>query len=364
MYVRLRTQVQFRPDRERTGYNAGNPLFLEIVMLRFSVAIVFALVASVAGASEPATGTFTAQRSCEAYASFAKRTNPGAQQVAPGKAYTVREINKAEYDWVRVEVPGAEPKLRWVQRECGAAVLEPREERSTRPPRAQEAAAGGDGGSCSIANRQDSYVLAVTWQPGFCEHFPFKGKKPECVAMNGGKLEAKTLSLHGLWPNKKECGTGYGSCEGPQFALTRDTIEKVAPWMPNFYYERTFGAYEWNKHGKCQELAPDDYFIKAVSAVRVVNDSEVGKIILGNAGKSIRVADFFARVKARHGDRVADSLTLVCTGHKYLQEIRVSLPREFGTDRDLAHMVGNAQPAPARLQGCADEVYIEAAGAD
>jgi len=327
-------------------------------MLRFTVAIVFAVAASVAGASEPATGTFTAQRSCEAYASFAKRTNPGALQVAPGTAYTVREINQADYDWVRVVVPGAQPGLRWVQRDCGAATLEPQQARAPRIP------AGEEGGACSIANRQDSYVLAVTWQPGFCEHFPFKGKKPECDAMNGGKLEAKTLSLHGLWPNKKECGTRYGSCNGPQFALSRDTIEKVAPWMPNFYYERTFGAYEWNKHGKCQELAPDDYFIKAVAAVRVVNDSEVGRIILANAGKSIRVNDFFARVKARHGARVADSLTLVCTGHKYLQEVRVSLPREFATDRDLVSMVGDAQPAPARQQACADEIYIEAAGAD
>lgn len=331
-------------------------------MLRITLTILLACFATGAAASEAATGTFTANKRCEAYASFAKRTNPGAAQVTAGQGYTVREINKADYDWVRVEVPGAEPKLRWVQRDCGAAVLEPMEARSTRPPRGSDPAA--DGGSCSIANRQDSYVLAVTWQPGFCEHFPFKGTKPECDAMNGGKLEAKTLSLHGLWPNKKECGTRYGSCEGPPFSLSKDTIAKVAPWMPNFYYERTFGAYEWNKHGKCQELGPDDYFIKAVSAVRVVNDSEVGKIILGSTGKSIRVDDFFARVKARHGEKVAASLTLVCSQRKYLQEIRVSLPLEFGTDRDLVAMVGNAQPAPARVQGCADEIYIEAAGKD
>lgn len=329
-------------------------------MLRIILTIVFAGYAASVSASEAATGTFTASKRCEAYASFAKRTNPGAAEVAAGQTYTVREINKADYDWVRVEVAGAQPNLRWVQRDCGAAVLEPMEARSSRPPRGSEAQA--DGGSCSIANRQDSYVLAVTWQPGFCEHFPFKGSKPECDAMNSGRLEARTLSLHGLWPNKKECGTRYGSCQGQQFSLREDTIAKVAPWMPNFYYERTFGAYEWNKHGKCQELGPDDYFLKAVAAVRVVNDSEVGKIILGSTGKSVRVDDFFARVRARHGEKVASSLTLVCTQRKYLQEVRVSLPLAFGTDGDLAQMVGNAQPAATRQQGCGDEVYIEAAG--
>ncbi|MET0264874.1 MAG: ribonuclease I [Duganella sp.] len=329
-------------------------------MLRIILTILFASYAASASASEAATGTFTASKRCEAYASFAKRTNPGAAEVAAGQTYTVREINKADYNWVRVEVAGAQPNLRWVQRDCGAAVLEPMEARSTRPPRGSDAQ--GADASCTIANQQDSYVLAVTWQPGFCEHVPYKGKKPECDAMNGGQLQAKNLSLHGLWPNRAQCGTRYGNCDGPQFSLRQDTIDKVAPWMPNFYFERTFGAYQWNKHGVCQALPPDEYFIKAVTAVRVVNDSEVGKIILGSAGKTVRVSDFFAQVKARHGEQAANSLTLVCTQRKYLQEVRVTLPREFSADRDLAQMVGNAQPAAARQIGCGDEVYIEAAG--
>jgi ribonuclease T2 len=308
------------------------------------------------GASESARGTFTATQSCEAFSSFAKSTNPGAAQVVAGTAYTVREINKLDYDWVRVEVPGAQSSLRWVRRACGTPALD-----DSQAERMPEGAAGA---VCNVANQQDSYVLAITWQPGFCEHVKYNGKKPECDAMNGGKLEAGNLNLHGLWPNKKECGTRYGSCSGEAFALSKDTVDKIAPWMPNFFYERTFGAYEWNKHGKCQSLSPDAYFIKAVSAVRVVNDSEVGKIVLGNVGKSFRVSEFFDRVKARHGDKVANSITLICTGRKYLQEIRVSLPLEFSTERDLPQMVGNASPVATRQVGCADEVYVEGAGAN
>jgi hypothetical protein len=59
------------------------------------------------------------------------------------------------------------------------------------------------------------------------------------------------------------------------------------------------------------------------------------------------VNDFFERVK-RYGDKVADTITLVCTQHKYLQEIRVSLALDFATDRDLPQMVANARPAPPR----------------
>lgn len=319
----------------------------------YIAAALLAFTALGASASESANGSFIASKSCEAYSSFAKRSNPGDAKISAGTSYTVREVNKTDYDWLRVEVPGAEPKLRWVQRDCGKPELEEREERT---------AARSNGEVCSLPNQQDSYVLAITWQPGFCEHVNYKGKKPECDAMNGGTLPAKTLSLHGLWPNKKECGTNYGSCNGPAFSVSKDTIEKVAPWMPNFYYERTFGAYEWNKHGRCQALPPDDYFIKAVSAVRVVNDSEVGKIVLGSAGKSFRVNDFFERVKARYGDKVANTITLVCTQRKYLQEIRVSLALDFATDRDLPQMVANAKPAAGRTANCDDEIHVEAAG--
>ncbi len=329
-------------------------------MRRYIAVALLTFFALEAGASESASGSFAATKSCEAYSSFAKRSNPGDVKVSAGSSYSVREINKPDYDWLRIQVPGAEPSMRWVQKDCGTAELGAREPREARPAR-DEAVSGG---SCSVANQQDSYVLAITWQPGFCEHTKYNGTKPECDAMNGGTLEAKTLSLHGLWPNKKECGTNYGSCNGPQFALSKDTIEKIAPWMPNFFYERSFGAYEWNKHGKCQSLPPDEYFIKAVSAVRVVNESEVGKIVLGNTGKSIRVSDFFDRVKARYGDKVADTITLVCTQRKYLQEIRVSLAVDFATDRDLPQLVANARPAGGRAQNCADEIYIEAAGKD
>lgn len=326
-------------------------------MRRYLAVALLAFTALECSASESASGSFAATKSCEAFSSFAKRANPGDVKIAAGTAYTVREVNKTDYDWLRIEVPGAQPQLRWVQRECGTPEL-------GEGKRAARQAAEAAGPMCSMPNQQDSYVLAITWQPGFCEHAKYNGKKPECDAMNSGALEAKTLSLHGLWPNKQECGVQYGSCSGQPFELSKDTIEKIAPWMPNFFYERSFGAYEWNKHGKCQSLPPDEYFIKAVSAVRVVNESEVGKMVLGNTGKSIKVNDFFERVKQRYGDKVADTITLVCVQRKYLQEIRVSLALDFATDRDLPRLVANARPAHSRTAGCADEIVIEAAGKD
>ena len=89
-----------------------------------TAALLLAFAALGCQASESASGSFTASQSCEAYSSFAKRSNPGGVQLKAGTAYTVREINKTDYDWLRVDVPGAQPSLRWVQRECGAPALE------------------------------------------------------------------------------------------------------------------------------------------------------------------------------------------------------------------------------------------------
>eukprot|EP01034_Spumella_vulgaris_P033243 gene33243-41016_t len=167
---------------------------------------------------------------------------------------------------------------------------------------------------CSTANQQDSYLLAMSWQPGFCEHTPRTSGKPECAAMDKGSLVVSNLTLHGLWPNKKACGTSYGNCDGKPFALKKETVALVAPWMPNFYYENSFGKYEWNKHGTCQSLDPDAYFTKAVAAVKLVNSSAIGEQILKNIGGSFNADKFFATLRSQYGEAAASRVMLVCAG--------------------------------------------------
>lgn len=321
------------------------------------------LLASPIGASERASGTYVASKACDAYSSFAKANNPGSVRTTPGAGYEIIEVNKAPgWDWIRVEVPGAEPRQRWVPRECGVAEVQlgagtPRD--GGRPQQDQ---------ICTTYDKHDSYVLAVSWQPGFCEHFRYRGTKPECDALNGGELAIEHLTLHGLWPNRKECGTRYGNCKGPDgnarpFQLSEETVSRIAPWMPNFYYERAFGKYEWDKHGTCQALDPDAYFDVSVRAVRQLDASEIGNQIRGHIGRSMSVAGFFERVRQVHGNDVANNIQLVCTGGRFLQEIRVRLPRQFVVDKELGKLVGGSG-FHARTDGCASEVHVERSGRD
>jgi ribonuclease T2 len=244
-----------------------------------------------AQASERVDGTFEAAAPCDAYSSFQRGTNPGFVKLSPGEVYYVSEINEPNGQWVRVQIPGLAQPLRWVSMKCGLAKL-------SSATAAQKPAKEG----CQAANTYDSYVLALTWQPGFCEHVDYRGAKPECDALNSGQLSISRLTLHGLWPNKKACGTRYGNCnDGQPFALGESTQETLAPWMPNLFYETTFAKYEWDKHGVCQERGPDQYFQLAQRLVEVIDESPIGSEIKANIGGSFSRRGFFLMLKQKLG---------------------------------------------------------------
>jgi ribonuclease T2 len=313
----------------------------------------------------PASGTFTASRACEAFQSFRKSTNPDGAKLSPGTGYTILETHDA--GWTRVQVPGARPSERWVQNDCGSAGGG---SEASAPAKSGRAPAEGNGPSmsgrgdmCSTANEYDSFVLAMSWQPGFCE-WTAGGKrgKPECEAMESGKLKVSNLTLHGLWPNRQQCGISYGNCSTAPMNLSKETVAYIGPWMPNFLYEKDFGEHEWRKHGTCQAMDPDAYFRRAVDLVKQFNDSGVGQYIRQNIGGSISKRAFYEKLKAETGsDAYRDSVKLMCSG-QYLTEIQVKLPRDYQAGGSLKQLLGD-QPGGSGGGTCrADEIRIEASG--
>lgn len=299
-------------------------------------------------ASEKVTGTFQAARSCDAYQSFKAGTNPGPVKLSPGAQYDAVEVNKLQWDWIRVEVPEVNEPLRWVSKECGIANV------SFDTDAEQQ---------CNIKNQHDSYVLAVTWQPGFCEHYSYSREKPECNAMQTEELVVNHLTLHGLWPNRDQCGTNYGRCAGPKLDLDESTIATLAPWMPNLIYEQDLASHEWDKHGTCQDLSDDDYFLTARKLVALVDESEIGSYIKPRIGQNMSVQRFFEHITATLDQDVADRVMLVCANGQYLQEIRINLPFNFIADGDLSRLVSGADQFKSRTQGCSgSDIYIERSG--
>ncbi|BAN45973.1 hypothetical protein [Metapseudomonas resinovorans] len=309
--------------------------------------------------AEPAQGSFVASKRCEAFQSIRKQTNPDGLEVRPGQRFEVVEVNKREYDWLRVRMPGSATPLRWVSAECGTV-----EGLSFNTGQAPRPETGGD--VCSTPDQHDGYVLAATWQPGFCEHANYKGSKPECEGLASGELNIAHLTLHGLWPNRESCGKSYGHCTGPALDLSRQTLAYVRPWMPNFQYGTSFGRYQWDKHGVCQTQMDDDaYFRRAADLVRQLDQSLAGRYIVANLGGAISKDAFYRKVEEDFGSREArNNFLLICSG-KYLQEVRVSLPRELKPADSLVGVVDGqfaARRSRDRNECSADRILIEAGG--
>lgn len=196
---------------------------------------------------------------------------------------------------------------------------------------------------CQQADRYDSYVLALSWQPGFCERLPGNERKPECAALAKGKLSIDHLTLHGLWPNNHACGSGYGRCPGKPLQLRQETITFIQPWMPNWYFGDDFGSYEWQKHGTCQSTwEDDDYFRTAVTALKTLNDSSAGAYLRANIGGAISRRVFLEKINQDAGsDQAADNVQLLCAGEA-LYEIRVLLAPGFVAGKGMGELLAGS----------------------
>ncbi len=88
----------------------------------------------------------------------------------------------------------------------------------------------------------DFYLLNLSWSPEFCS---IQGTSPQCAAPPG-------FVVHGLWPQNND-----GSY--PVFCS-----ERAGPTHPernlDITPDRSLLEHEWNKHGTCTTLAPDDFF--------------------------------------------------------------------------------------------------------
>jgi len=320
------------------------------------LALLIVVCSATAFASVRVAGSFEAVRACDAFKSFRKGTNPGSIRLEPGQIYTIEELNERDGSWIRVNIPEVRDPLRWVPRECGIAEFTQPE-----PPPAPGGQPGD--GACNRANTYDSNVLAMSWQPGFCEHARYSGRKPECDALEDGELVISHFTIHGLWPNKQSCGTRYGNCRGAGLDLSEDTVAEVAPWMPNLIYETELATHEWDKHGTCQAREDDEYFLVARSMTEHVDRSPIGDYIKSNIGREMNVSDFFAHVKRELGPEVESRIQLLCARGRYLQEIRISLPRDFVSDPDIAKVVAGAPKVRSRTQKCdSGRIYIERSG--
>lgn len=223
--------------------------------------------------------------------------------------------------------------------------------------------------SCHLPNKEDSYKLAVSWQPAFCE--THRGK-PECKIIDTTVYQASNFTLHGLWPNKRECGTDYGLCGQYQqpvrsfcdyapIPMKPETVKNLGKIMPSVAVGSCLDRHEWYKHGTCQtDWDADNYFDTATRLVKEFNDNGVAEFMSKNIGKTVATIEFFKAVDKSFGKNASKRLNLGCDKQGNLVDVFINLPKQIPANVALADLI---QQAPENFNNrCGKRFSVDAIG--
>jgi ribonuclease T2 len=192
--------------------------------------------------------------------------------------------------------------------------------------------------ACDKSPEFDHYVLALSWEPAFCQ---FHNDKPECGALGANDFAAGHLSVHGLWPNSGPsegptyCAVDAATqkldqpqswCEMPEPQLSDKTRAALEPAMPGV--SSCLDRHEWIKHGTCTGVSADSYFATSVRLANAVQATKLGEVLEANVGRYVTPQQLINAFEASFGAGSSQALTLVCTqggGLAYLSEVRIAL---------------------------------------
>ena len=306
-------------------------------MLRFAFALLLALLSLPAYAEVPLTGTFTATQSCPAYQSINRETNPGTVTTSPGAVYTLVAGNKQPPTHFSIVIPNAQPERRWVAITCGTTDAAAQATKPTTP-----------------TYRGTQYVLAVNWQPAFCELSP---RKTECRNQRANSFEASNFTLHGLWPQPRDteyCDVSardrFASEDGrwrdlPQLDLPLTLRRELDQVMPGS--QSALDRYEWTKHGTCYGTDARTYYADALQLMEDLNSSEVADLFASNIGKRLTLTQIRDAFDAAFGAGAGQRVEVSCTedGNRTLiTELTINLTGTIDGPDSLASLIAAASP--------------------
>ncbi|HTO31815.1 MAG TPA: ribonuclease [Pararhizobium sp.] len=161
------------------------------------------------------------------------------------------------------------------------------------------------------------YILAVSWQPGFCETRP---KRKECAGQTAERFDATHFSLHGLWPVKKSyCGVAAdirardkkGSwLDLPQLAMAEDTAARLLVAMPGT--QSGLDRHQWLRSGTCQGGTAQDYFALQLKFLDEFNGSAVRTLFAGRIGEEVTESEIKQAFDTSFGAGAGERVRMRC----------------------------------------------------
>jgi ribonuclease T2 len=213
------------------------------------------------------------------------------------------------YSYSPPEPATARPAATWTPTPIAAEELPPV---TTESPITEEAPASDATETPPPADGQagnfDFYVLSLSWSPDYCA--TSGGGDPQQCSV-GKKLG---FVLHGLWPQYNK---GY-----PSDCSTQKLPPDVKAEFPGLYPSQKLYDHEWEKHGTCSGLTPEQY----LALSKRIKDSVAIPGPYRAPDKPVRVttAQLKGEFAAANPGMDESSLAVYCSGSgRFLQEMYV-----------------------------------------
>lgn len=328
-------------------------------IFRNSLAIVIISLITSASAEVKLSGYFIARSECPAYQSFRKKTNPGSINTEVNHAYDLLAKNKQAASHYLIKMD-ATPNRRWVAVSCGEHVVPVDGSVTVTEPPAD-----------TTIEPTQRYILAVSWQPGFCETRP---SKPECQTQSEDRFDASNFTLHGLWPQPrnniycnvapKAVATDKDRRWGDLAALvledaTRAELNIVMPGS-----QSNLHRHEWIKHGTCYNgETAEVYYKDSIKLMSELNASPVRDLFADNIGQEVTSTQIREAFDNHFGDGAGDKIKITCKrdgNRRLITEITIALEGELD-ELTMGNAMLMAQDAnnPGCNKGIVDPVGLQ-----
>ncbi|MEM8978013.1 MAG: ribonuclease T2 [Pseudomonadota bacterium] len=167
----------------------------------------------------------------------------------------------------------------------------------------------------------DYYVLALSWEPSFCELEGYAKGREQCDRLDG-------WTLHGLWPQNT---TGW-----PSYCKTSERPPSRSQTRGQTALFGSSGSawHQWKKHGSCSGLSASAFYDLSQKAMdRITAPPVFLKLDREVKLPASVVEEAFLQANPA---LMADGVTVTCRS-KRIQEVRICLtkdlePRRCGRD--------------------------------
>lgn len=215
--------------------------------------------------------------------------------------------------------------------------------------------------------RDEFFILAVNWQPAFCETRP---DTAECRTQSENRFDASNFTLHGLWPREEYCGvstriedtdrSGRWSAL-PEVELSPALKRQLDEAMPGTRSQ--LERHEWIKHGTCYDGDAETYYAAALDLLGQLNATPVRELFAQNIGKRLTQQQVRAAFDTAFGKGAGERVRLACEndGNRTLiSELTIGLWGVIGPAPNLRQLLMAARPSSGGCKsGIVDPVGLQ-----